>query len=310
MSSEESNLDLSRFLNASQDAIVRLDLDATPNDIEGLMTDGLYCCLAFILQSTNGHRISLIHASLMYNHQAVIDECRWVTPPLKITTVRGSSYEPKYGYHNIAQFNRQTFPRLKEALANATFLLNPDITVYSESTENVAVTRKGVIVSVKLPDFGPPTGQFPPLAELRDKTNLVMTSSLNNRLIRHGFDLQFDGYQWTAFPVIPDTSNSFLWEKHYFNAYQKIEKNIAATKDNAIKAFEEKRYEDAVTGFADYLAWIEHHTPKLDEELMSIPANYRQNRRVTLFGSTTESLQSNSTISASLDFAKAPSRLL
>jgi tetratricopeptide (TPR) repeat protein len=254
------------YIKATSNATVRLDIDTSPAIVHGLAVDALGDGLAMIIQSVDGRRFSLTHTDLEFNIKAIIEECFWVRPAAKLTVVVGMLYSDLESA-TYKKLHQSILPWLRKAQREAGFPLELDIETYKKPVSAVAISRQGTIkfFSAKVT-----LGRCAPLAELRGCTN-----SLNRSLIdikgKHGFDVQFDARNWTFFPkvpiLLPTRSPMTTSQGNFLRLHGSTRSNMNKIMPDAYKAYKEGRFDDAVIGFNDCLAWQQHCKETVDEDL-------------------------------------------
>ncbi len=141
----EANLPkYNRYIKATQNAIVRLDPQTTPNEVEGLCTDRVRACVGFIFIGKTNSRISLIHTDLAVKEETILQESQWVGYPCQLTMIRGCMYIDKQ-YETTNQLTTKFLPRLNKLLKENYVGIELISDSYLAKSGAFIVNRQGVI---------------------------------------------------------------------------------------------------------------------------------------------------------------------
>jgi tetratricopeptide (TPR) repeat protein len=217
------------FIRVNQSATSRLDLNKTPQNIQGLLTIGLATCLAIIIVSADRKKISLTHTATAANADDIVRECEWAGDHCTIFIIKGFMYNDLSLQKMLAE-ETSLLPTLHAALR-----VRHKPVLFAQEFSNrfsyaVAVTRHFKIQFFGMNDvprlhsrakrdfWGLTADDF----ELREAIDLLHTHSciaawdggknFIPKLERkyHLLDLQYDGERWLPMPTLPISADYFL----------------------------------------------------------------------------------------------------
>lgn len=221
------------YLITTQRAVIRIDTDKTPADIEGLCTDGLRTCTCIVVIADNRKRMSLIHTDAAVKEDAIIDECRWVNDSCTLHFIKGAIYANPA--HEARWKTTTIVRRLEEAAKKSGIKIQ--IKHSKELAWAVVVTRSGEIAKFYQPSedkqafveerlkaikqssdtsYHDNVPQAAPYIEFRHAItvlNINIANELNHSSDPRnylGLDLQFDSQSWTPITRIRKESLTFL----------------------------------------------------------------------------------------------------
>lgn len=189
-----------KYLSASQDGIVRLDLKKTSSKYIGLHTTGLETCWAIIIYNQSTKRASLIHTTMQGDPSDVAQELKWVGLDSQINWVIVSNEDLR----NRVLDKKEDYPRFMREMAS-TGLTYPEPTrmTVSHGTDSVYINRENISdvkISSSLSKVLPI--ELSPNTDTRYDINLINNWFLESPNHRVKLDLQFNGYTWTQLPKI------------------------------------------------------------------------------------------------------------
>jgi tetratricopeptide (TPR) repeat protein len=256
-----TNTNYRNYLKASQNGIVRLDKDLTPQEFSGLCTDTLRCCIAIVIVSKGNKRLSLIHTDLGVEESAVVNEIKWVGEVEKVVLVKGIEHAQP-DFEARTNFKDRTLPRLTNAILQHDDSLFIDIKSYPHPSWAVLVTREGQIQLIK-EELA--LGQAAPDIEFRHAINMLNGYALNSQYKDHPLDLQYTGENWTNNPNVSSDAeqiiaaeykrnNAFFLANANFiiNAYMQYSL-IREPEKNGKEFYKQRNYEAAIKCFLDAL---------------------------------------------------------